>query len=127
MSLEVVDAEIPDEIMNLETTLAPIDEATEVIEAPIAPKRKGRPPGSKSKEPGKPRAPRKKVVTIAEEPVPTDTIRIEDDTPPRVLESSQPIPRYSRDDASAMLLQLLSNQASRRKQNRVELWESWFR
>ncbi len=125
MALEVVDAEIPDEIMSLEE---PIEEAIEVNEVPpIAPKRRGRPPGSKSKEPGKPRAPRKKVVTIEEEPVPTDTIRIEDEDLPRVLENSQPIPMYSRDDASAMLLQLLSNQASRRKQNRVELWESWFR
>ncbi len=123
MSLEVVDNEIPDEIMSLEE---PIEEVNEVSEV-IAPKRKGRPPGSKSKEPGKPRAPRKKVVTIAEEPVPTDTIRIENDDLPRVLENSQPIPMYSRDDASAMLLQLLSNQASRRKKNRVDLWESWFR
>ena len=121
MDLEVVDAEIPPDIMSLEE---PIEEA---IEAPIAPKRRGRPPGSKSKEPGKPRAPRRKTVTIAEEPVATHTIRIEDDTLPRVLENSQPIPMYSRDDASAMLLQLLSNQASRRKKNRVELWESWFR
>ncbi len=123
MALEIVDAEIPDEIMSLEE---PIEEVNEVSEV-IAPKRKGRPPGSKSKEPGKPRAPRKKVVTIAEEPVPTDTIRIEDEDLPRVLENSQPIPMYSRDDASAMLLQLLSNQASRRKQNRVDLWESWFK
>ncbi len=73
MDLEVVDAEIPDEIMSLEE---PIEEVIEVNEAPIAPKRRGRPPGSKSKEPGKPRAPRKKMVTITEEPVPTDTIRI---------------------------------------------------
>ena len=124
MDLEVVDAEIPDEIMSLDE---PIKEAIEVNEAPIAPKRRGRPPGSRSKEPGKPRAPRRKTVTIAEEPVPTDTIRIEDDDLPRVLENSQPIPMYSRDDASAMLLQLLSNQANRRKQKRVELWESWFR
>ncbi len=124
MDLEVVDAEIPEEIMSLEE---PIEEVIEVSEVPIAPKRKGRPPGSKSKEPGKPRAPRKKVVTIAEEPVPTDTIRIEDEDLPRVLENSQPIPMYSRDDASAMLLQLLSNQASRRKKHRVDLWESWFR
>ncbi len=123
MHLEVVDNEIPDEIMSLEE---PIEEVNEVSEV-IAPKRKGRPPGSKSKEPGKPRAPRKKVVTIAEEPVPTDTIRIENDDLPRVLENSQPIPMYSRDDASDMLLQLLSNQANRRKQKRVELWESWFR
>jgi len=125
MSLEVVDAEIPEEIMRLEE---PIEEVIEVSEVPpIAPKRRGRPPGSKSKEPGKPRAPRRKTVTIAEEPVPTDTIRIENDDLPRVLENSQPIPMYSRDDASAMLLQLLSNQASRRKKNRVDLWESWFR
>ena len=124
MDLEVADAEIPEEIMDLEE---PIEEVIEVNEAPIAPKRRGRPPGSKSKEPGKPRAPRRKTVTIEEEPVPTDTIRIEDDDLPRVLENSQPIPMYSRDDASAMLLQLLSNQASRRKKNRVELWESWFR
>ena len=123
MALEVVDNEIPDEIMSLEEPSEEVNEVGEVI----APKRKGRPPGSKSKEPGKPRAPRKKVVAIAEEPVPTDTIRIEDEDLPRVLENSQLIPMYSRDDASAMLLQLLSNQASRRKQNRVELWESWFK
>ena len=133
MSLEVVDIEtIPEEIMNLEEEEAQPSEpipATIEEEKPAAPKRKGRPPGSKSKEPGKPRAPRgkKKAVTIAEEPVATDTIRIEDDNLPRALEKSQPIPRFSHDEKSAVLLQLLSHQANQRRRSKVELWESWFR
>ncbi len=133
MSLEVIDTDvaIPEEIMSLEKKTpdpeTTVEETVDVSE--VAPKRRGRPPGSKSKEPGKPRAPRakKKAVTISEEPVATDTIRIEDDALPRALERSQPIPRYSRDETSAMLLQLLSHQANQRKRNKVELWQSWFR
>ncbi len=138
MSLEVVDMEtIPEEIMTLEEAepSEPIPVAAEEevqsndvlsSKAPVAPKRKGRPPGSKSKEPGKPRA-KRKAVTIVEEPVATDTIRIEDDTLPRALERSQPIPRFSHDETSAMLLQLLSHQAHQRRRSKVELWQSWFR
>ena len=119
---------IPEEIMTLEEAEPSEPIPATIEEKPAAPKRKGRPPGSKSKEPGKPRAPRaKKSVTIEEEPVATDTIRIEDDTLPRALEKSQPIPRFSHDETSAMLLKLLSHQANQRRRSKVELWESWFR
>lgn len=98
---------------------------TEIQEA--APKKKGRPVGAKSKVQGKPRAKRK--VTIDTEPVEvaTDTIRIEDETLPRAIPNSQPIPRFSYDERSALMLQLLTQQAAQRKRQKVDLWKSWFK
>ena len=102
------------------------------------PKKKGRPVGAKSKEPGKPRANRipKKPATVMEVAAvtanieATDTVRIGsgiNDDMPRVLERSQPIPQYSHDDTSELLLRLLSHQANQRKRNKVDLWKSWFK
>ena len=84
------------------------------------PKRKpGRPIGAKSKEPGKPRAPRKKRVEIVEE---KDEVE-----QPRVLPGSKPIPTHSHNDTTVMMLQLLQHQAHQRQRNKADLWKSWFR
>lgn len=117
----------PETIMTIMTE--PIPESPMGEEKPT-PKKPGRPVGAKSKVQGKPRAKRK--VTIDTEPVvaesvATDTIRIEDETLPRVLPNSQPIPRFSHNERSALMLQLLTQQAEQRKTNKVELWRSWFR
>ena len=98
-----------------ETTPAPVPADVVALE----PKRKpGRPVGSKSKEPGKPRKPRAKAIAvpIREEPV---------ELPPP-LPGSHPIPTEARDSREALMLRLLSQQANVRQQNKVALWKSWF-
>ena len=135
--IEISDEERPpDEIMAIDPPepAEPEPEPTEPVEPTEQPqpKKKGRPVGSKSKEPGKPRAKRvpKKpldVAAVAASIEATDTVRIESDDLPRVLHRSQPIPQYSHDDTSELLLRLLSHQATQRKRNKVELWKSWFK
>ena len=90
-------------------------EPEESVEAPTPKKKPGRPVGSKSKEPGKPRAKRVKIV---EEAVPH--------SPPPPVEQSRPIPT-SRDSQSAMMLQMLSQHAKERQNRKADLWKSWFR
>ena len=96
---------------------APAPEAIPADVLALAPKRKpGRPIGSKSKEPGKPR-PRAKAVAvpIREEPI---------ESPP--LPGSRPIPTEARDSREALMLRLLSQQANARQNNKVAVWKSWF-
>lgn len=127
---EVKISEIPEDIMAIdpqppETEPKPPEPAEPSPEPPQA-KKRGRPVGSKSKEPGKPRAkrvPKKPLESIEA----TDTVRIENDDLPRALNRSQPIPQHSHDDTSELLLRLLSHQATQRKRQKVELWKSWFR
>ncbi len=88
----------------------------EPFEPPPAPKRRGRPVGSKNKEPGRPRAPRKAKV----EPV-------EEEMPERILPGSMPIPTQAHDNRTAMMLELLQLQADERRRRKVELYRSWFR
>lgn len=118
---EVTIADVPEEIMAIDV---PKEE-----ENPQPKKKPGRPLGSKSKEPGKPRAKRtsKKQVEPLETVEIQNNIQVESKNPPRVLEGSRPIPRQSYDETSELLLQLLSHQANQRKRNKVELWKSWFR
>ena len=110
-----------------EANFAAIEEAVTTAEEP---KKRGRPTGAKSKVQGKPRAPRKKKVTIETQPVheeiATDTIRIEDESLPRVLPDSQPIPRFSHDERSELMLQLLTRQAQQRNNRKIERWKSMF-
>ena len=124
-------SEIPEDIMAIdpqppETEPKPSLEPAEPPPEPPQAKKRGRPVGSKSKEPGKPRAkrvPKKPLESIEA----TDTVRIENDDLPRALNRSQPIPQHSHDDRSELLLRLLSHQATQRKRQKVELWKSWFR
>ena len=84
-------------------------------------KKPGRPVGSKSKVPGKPRAPRKvKISEVEVEAV---------EPPPRELplQGSRPIPTISHDTRSAMMLSLLAEHARTRQTHKADLWKSWFR
>ena len=71
-------------------------------------KKPGRPVGSKSKEPGKPRAKRVKIV--------------EEVIPP--VEQPRPIPQESE---SAVMFRLLNHHARERQNRKADLWKSWFR
>jgi len=93
-------------------------ETTETAE----PKRKpGRPVGSKNKEPGKPRKPRAKVV-IKEEAVEMIEPEI-----PRIIPGSMPIPEEAYDLRTAKMLRLLQMQKEHRKEQKRQLYSSWFR
>ena len=98
-----------------EPELEPEPEQEQPTEPPTPKKKPGRPVGSKSKEPGKPRAKRVKIV---EEAVPHN--------PPSPVEQSRPIPT-SRDSQSALMLQMLSQHAKERQNRKADLWKSWFR
>ncbi len=98
-------------------------EPAEPAVAEPAPKRRGRPVGSKSKEPGKPRAPRKAKVVV--EPVEVEpVVEVE---PERILPGSRPIPTEAHDSRTAMMLELLQLQANERRRRKVDLYRSWFR
>ena len=94
--------------------------------AVVTPERRkpGRPLGSKSKEPGKPRAPRKKRVVVEEAPVEEE---VQPEEVPRVLPGSRPIPTHAHDDTTALMLELLRQQAQTRQTRKADLWKSWFR
>ena len=91
------------------------------IEAPVEPqpKKRGRPAGSKNREPGKPRAPRKKP-EIVQEPIE------EVQQLPRAVEGSFPIPEEAYDLRTAKMLRILQMQADRRKQNKENVWRNLY-
>jgi hypothetical protein len=95
------------------------DFVVDIEDLVATPKKKpGRPAGSKSKEPGKPRAPRAKKVIEQEAEVETEL--------PRPLANSIPIPAQSKDQQVSMMLTLLAGQARERQSKKVGLWQSWF-
>ena len=91
------------------------------IEVPVEPqpKKRGRPAGSKNREPGKPRAPRKKP-EIVQEPIE------EVQQLPRAVEGSYPIPEEAYDLRTAKMLRILQMQADRRKQNKENVWRNLY-
>ena len=101
----------------------PIEQESEQDEPePPTPKKKpGRPIGSKSKEPGKPRAKRK----IVERPAESD--ELENIEIPRALPGSRPIPSEAHDSTSAQMLRLLTAHTKQRQREKTELYKSWFR
>ena len=105
----------------------PVNEAealpADVVALEPTPKRRGRPVGSKNKEPGKPRKPRAKAVAV---PVPVPQPREPEPYEAPALPGSRRIPTEARDSSEAMMLRLLSHQANARQQNKVALWKSWF-
>ena len=110
------------------------EEATEPEATPKAePKKRGRPVGSKSKEPGKPRAPRVKKVSL--DPQPSAQSSIQPSEPPveatatsdMPLPDSRPIPKNGYNDHGRLMLFLLQQQAQNRRARKVEHWKSWFR
>ena len=106
-----------------EPTTIPEDSVAEepAIEIPVEPqpKKRGRPAGSKNREPGKPRAPRKKP-EIVQEPVE------EVQELPRAIEGSLPIPEEAYDLRTAKMLRLLQMQADQRKRNKENVWRNLY-
>ena len=127
---------IPVEIAETPLTIETIEEAVRDSEPPTpdpnpltidisettTKKKPGRPVGSKSKVPGKPRAPRK--VRISE--VEVEAVTQQEPREP-ALQGSRPIPTISHDTRSAMMLSLLAEQARTRQTHKADLWKSWFR
>ena len=97
-----------------------------VEEIPTAKRKPGRPAGSKSKIPGKPRAPRQKRVVVVD--VPEEQEEIPEETPvvERVLPGSRPIPTHGFDDRTVAMLTMLQRQADDRKNRKAALYKSWF-
>ena len=93
----------------------------EPITTDPTPKRKpGRPQGSKSKEPGKPR---RKKVEIQEEKVEI----VEPQELPRATPGSFPIPEEAFDLKTAKMLRLLQMQKDVRVQQKRNMYSSWFK
>ena len=138
----------------LETLDTPLDTAEPVVEteevvaetpAPVdaedvaAPKKKGgRPPGAKSKAQGKPRPKRvaanrmrARALEEASPMAPPPPVEEEAAQLPRALPGSRPIPLESeinpRDRMSLMMMTMLREQATERRQRKADLWKSWFR
>ncbi len=93
-------------------------------EPPIPKRKPGRPAGSKSKVPGKPRAPRQKRVVIEEpEEIPEEV----PDAIERILPNSRPIPTHGHDSNTVLMIAMLQQQAEERRHRKAELYKSWFR
>ena len=109
----VEEIEVPETIETVEDIEdIPIEKnITENIE--IKTKKPGRPKESKDV---KPRPPRKKRVEVIEEDVEL----------PRGLEGSLPIPIEPETDKAALMLELLRRQTQMRKNQKHQLWKSWF-
>ncbi len=99
-----------------------VEQVVEVAELPREVKRKpGRPVGSKSKTPGKPRAPRQKRVVVEDVPEEPEETEVE-----MVLPNSRPIPTHGFDNTTAIMLAMLQQQADDRKNRKAALYKSWF-
>jgi hypothetical protein len=104
---------------------------------PAPKKRGGRPPGAKSKAQGKPRPKRvaanKMRARALEEtsPLAPPPPAEEGEELPRALPGSRPIPLESeinpRDRTTLMMMTMLRQQATERRQRKADLWKSWFR
>lgn len=123
-----------------EDARAASEDATEDARAATEPapkKRGGRPPGAKSKAQGKPRPKRvaanKMRARALEEtsPLAPPPPAEEGEELPRALPGSRPIPLESeinpRDRTTLMMMTMLRQQATERRQRKADLWKSWFR
>ena len=123
-----------------EVVVADSEDATEDASAATEPapkKRGGRPPGAKSKAQGKPRPKRvaanKMRARALEEtsPLAPPPPAEEGEELPRALPGSRPIPLESeinpRDRTTLMMMTMLRQQATERRQRKADLWKSWFR
>ena len=107
-----------DEVVSVEPVVEEL-----VEETPKAKRKPGRPAGSKSKIPGKPRAPRQKQVVVVDVPEEPEEIPEEIE---RVLPNSRPIPTHGYDNNAAIMLAMLQQQADDRKNRKSALYKSWF-
>ena len=97
----------------------PEQKVEEAVVAEPQPKKRGRPAGSKNKEPGKPRAPRKKPEIVQE---PVEQVQ----ELPRAVEGSFPIPEEAYDLRTAKMLRVLQMQADQRKRNKENVWRNLY-
>ncbi len=114
---------MPDIVVQAEPTIEQdeVEPVADDKESPTPKRKPGRPTGSKSKIPGKPRAPRQKKVVVADV-----AEEIPEDIPERVLPNSRPIPSHGFDDRTVMMLAMLQQQADDRKNRKAALYKSWF-
>ena len=113
----------------------PEAESEALPEEPLPKRKPGRPQGSKSKEPGKPRKPRaKKVEFVREEAVESVAVdhrvaaaELHPRELPRATEGSFPIPEEAYDLRAAKMLRLLQMQSDQRKQQKRHVYSNWFR
>ena len=113
--IPVTNQEEPVSIQEEPVTIAEAEPPAEPEEAKRKP---GRPVGSRNKLPGKPRKSRAKVV-IQEEAV-------EMIEPERIIEGSMPIPEEAYDLRTAKMLRLLQLQKDNRKEQKRQMYSSWF-
>ena len=128
----MADSTIPETPTIVEEPVTIAEEPVTTVEEPvtIAPKRKpGRPQGSKNKEVGKPRKPREKKVVFEEpiESVPRVAAELLYEELPRATPGSLPIPTEAYDLRTAKMLRLLQMQTDHRKQQKANVYSSWFR
>jgi hypothetical protein len=83
----------------------------EIVKEEVLVKKPGRPKASKDKIP---RPKRKPVIKEVEVEI------------PRAIENSLPIPENPTTDKYILMLELLNRQAYNRKNNKTDLWKSWF-
>jgi hypothetical protein len=138
-TIETLETPAETPVATVETNEVVVD-ATEDASAATEPapkKRGGRPPGAKSKAQGKPRPKRvaanKMRARALEEtsPLAPPPPAEEGEELPRALPGSRPIPLESeinpRDRTTLMMMTMLRQQATERRQRKADLWKSWFR
>ena len=111
--VETIELNTPENASDKIETVSTIENNETVQDNKPEPKKAGRPKESKDK---KPRPPRKKQVQIEEVP----------EELPRALPDSLPIPQPTESDKAALMLELLRRQAQMRKNQKQQLWKSWF-
>ena len=123
-----LDTVVPAEPTTEQDEVASVEPVVEelVEETPKAKRKPGRPAGSKSKIPGKPRAPRQKQVVVVDVPEESEEIPEEIPVVERALPGSRPIPTHGFDDRTVAMLTMLQRQADDRKNRKAALYKSWF-
>jgi hypothetical protein len=137
-TIETLETPAETPVATVETNEVVVD-ATEDASAATEPapkKRGGRPPGAKSKAQGKPRpkrvaANKMRARALEETPPLPEEAAEEGEELPRALPGSRPIPLESeinpRDRTTLMMMTMLRQQATERRQRKADLWKSWFR
>ena len=132
----VATAETPLDTVETQLETAAEDTTEDAATEPAPKKKGGRPAGAKSKAQGKPRPKRvaanKMRARALEETSPlAPPPPAEEGEEPRALPGSRPIPLESeidpRDRTSLMMMTMLRQQATERRQRKADLWKSWFR
>ena len=129
----VATAETPLDTVETQLETAAEDTTEDAATEPAPKKKGGRPAGAKSKAQGKPR-PKRVAANKMRARALEETSPLAPPPPaeePRALPGSRPIPLESeidpRDRTSLMMMTMLRQQATERRQRKADLWKSWFR